>query len=111
MAFPHPALIDLAAGRALPEIEDHWKLLKSAQEHRMTGLLWSRVLEGELTADPEWRETVAWQDVLIRARNRRLWETLAQVTANLGERGIEVAAIKGVRPKPDGTNGRRAPEQ
>ncbi len=44
MAHPHPALIELAAGRPLPfRVGDPEHLLVTALEHRMHGLLWSAV--------------------------------------------------------------------
>jgi hypothetical protein len=42
MARPHPALIDIAAGRNAREVEDDDTFVESALEHRLAGLaLWA----------------------------------------------------------------------
>ena len=43
MPRPHPALFPVAAGRELPPVTDRAELVRSAREHRMGGLVWSRV--------------------------------------------------------------------
>jgi hypothetical protein len=94
--LPHPALLELAAGRPLPPVSKPQELLRSAREHRMTGLLWSRVEAGEPATDGAWRGALARETLLIRARHRRLWEALATVTGRLEAMGVEVATAKGV---------------
>ncbi|MGH9053283.1 MAG: nucleotidyltransferase family protein, partial [Acidimicrobiia bacterium] len=96
MGAPHPALLELAAGRPLPLITKPQELLRSAREHRMTGLLWSRVEGGEPATNGTWRGALARETLLIRARHRRLWEALTTVTGRLATMGIEVATAKGV---------------
>ena len=47
MTTLHPALIDIAAGARAAHVADPEALLRSAAEHSMSGLLWSRVGAGE----------------------------------------------------------------
>lgn len=96
MARPHPALVELAAGRALPPVDDWERLMRSAAEHRMTGLLWSSVRTGAVPCAAPWKEQLATGDVLVRSRHRRIWDALASVSDRLGALGIEFAVIKGV---------------
>ena len=53
LAGPHPALIEVAAGRRLPAMTDPGPLLRSAFAHGMAGLLLSEVER----ASPPWRRT------------------------------------------------------
>jgi Uncharacterised nucleotidyltransferase len=94
MATPHPLLVRLAAGRDPDPIPDDERVLTSAVEHGMHGLLWSWV-EGEC---PEWRWRGALLDADLSTRSwhRRLWATLAGVRARLAELGIDAATVKGV---------------
>jgi hypothetical protein len=96
MAAPHPALIELASGRRLPPVGDGKELLRSAREHRVAGLLWSRVLSGELSGERSGWDALAGDDLLERAHHRRLWATLSELDHRLSNCGIEVAAAKGV---------------
>ncbi len=97
MARPHPALIELAAGRPLPQtVEDPDELLESAAEHRMHGLLWSAVARGEIVVPLHVERHLALLDLSIQARHRKLWAALDEVTNRLGAGGIEVAVFKGV---------------
>jgi hypothetical protein len=42
MARPHPALIDIAAGRAVGPVDDEAAFVESALKHRLAGLaLWA----------------------------------------------------------------------
>ena len=93
---PHPALLELAAGRPLPAVDDHDELGRSALEHRMSGLLWSAISAGAIEGPPAWRERLAGADLVTRSRHQRLWRTLADVTRQLDAVGVPVAAFKGV---------------
>jgi hypothetical protein len=93
---PHPALVELAAGRPLPSIEDHDELARSALEHRMGGLLWSEVCAGAVEGPAAWRERIAGADLVTRARHERLWRTLVDVSGALAAEDVEVATFKGV---------------
>jgi hypothetical protein len=93
---PHPALIEVAAGRGLPTITDPMPMVRSAFEHGMAGLLLTEV---ELT-DQAWRRPVLG---LLRARqasvvawHQRLWSGLESIVAVLDEIGVEVAVAKGI---------------
>ncbi|CAA9271291.1 MAG: hypothetical protein AVDCRST_MAG76-3389 [uncultured Acidimicrobiales bacterium] len=96
MAGPHPALLDLAADRPLARQVDWDRLVASAVEHRMGGLLWSRVRTGEIHCPTVWKEQLAGADVVVRSRHRRIWEALASVNRRLGALDVEFAVIKGV---------------
>ena len=93
---PHPALVDLAAGRLLGPTGDPAVLVRSAREHRMGGLLWTRVGQGELELDAPARRTLVEDDLVFAARRRRLWSALASVAEQVQSLGIEVATVKGV---------------
>ena len=97
MASPHPALIELAAGRPLPfRVGDPEHLLATALEHRMQGLLWSAVTRGEIDLPLETQRRLAVLNLRTQAHHRRLWMILEEVTALLAQHGIEVAVFKGV---------------
>jgi hypothetical protein len=70
--------------------------MRSAFEHRMHGLLWSRVRQGEIAGPASWEQRLAMLSLRDEARHRRLWETLVAARARLAERGLEVATLKGV---------------
>jgi hypothetical protein len=93
---PHPALIEVAAGRRLPAVTDPGPLLRSAFAHGMAGLLLSEVER----ARPPWRRTalavLTARQAAVRAWHQRLWAGLASVAATLEELGVEVAVAKGV---------------
>jgi hypothetical protein len=93
---PHPALIELAAGRGLPPVTDPRPLLRSAFVHGMAGLLLSEV---ERT-DPPWRRValavLAARQASVRSWHERLWAALGSVAAILEDAGIEVAIAKGI---------------
>jgi len=95
---PHPALIELAAGRPLPTVPSDAVdgLLASAAEHRMTGLLWSRVADGHLDVPKPAMMELARTDLRTRAHHLRLWEIATMVRDRLGDHGIGVAMAKGV---------------
>jgi Uncharacterised nucleotidyltransferase len=93
---PHPALIDVAAGRGLPVVTDPMPLLRSAFAHGMGGLLLSEV---ERT-DAPWRRialgVLTARQASVRAWHERLWAALAFVSAVLDDAGIDVAIAKGI---------------
>jgi hypothetical protein len=93
MTPPHPALFDVAAGRGLPTVTDPPELCRSAREHRMWGLVWTRV-----QGDPDhrtWWELAALDLAYDRWRSR-LEAMLEHVAARLGDLGVEVATFKGI---------------
>jgi hypothetical protein len=93
---PHPALIDVAAGRGLPIVTDPMPLLRSAFAHGMGGLLLSEV---ERT-DAPWRRialgVLTARQASVRAWHERLWAGLVSVSAVLDDAGIDVAIAKGI---------------
>lgn len=96
MARPHPALIELAADRPLPGVDDAGALVRSAREHRMQGLLWHAVGGGGLALPKTSVAELARDHLACRAHHRRLWRVLEDVTAGLAVIGVEVASFKGV---------------
>ncbi len=96
MGRPHPALVEVAADRPLPAVDDFDALVASAVEHRMAGLLFSRALASELVLAQPHLAALARHDLRVRAHQRRLWAALATVTARIEQAGFEVAAVKGV---------------
>ena len=95
-AGPHPALIDLAAGRPLPLVTDPLVLVRSACEHGMAGLLLSEV---ERT-DQQWRRLVlavlTGRQAKVLAWHEQLWAGLTRVAAVLDDLGVDVAIAKGI---------------
>lgn len=96
MARPHPALLHLAADRPLPPIDEVGPFLRSAHEHRLTGLLWSRMATGEVEVKGEDRQWLAEHETLTWARHYMLWESLRKLIARLEGLGVDVVTFKGV---------------
>lgn len=96
MARPHSALIDLVAARKPAPVKDHVVLLRSAIEHRVIGLLWRSIKEGDVDVPRETRKTVAALYLRNRDKNMRLWKTAEDAVSLLEEIGVEVALAKGV---------------
>jgi Uncharacterised nucleotidyltransferase len=96
MARPHPALLDLAAGRPMPAPTDPQTLVVSAREHRMGGLLWSVASFGGIELGPGRSRTLLADDLLFRNRVRRMWGAIDSIAGTLGTLGIEIATFKGV---------------
>jgi Uncharacterised nucleotidyltransferase len=94
MARPHPVLVSLAADRDPGTVPDDERVLSSAIEHGMHGLLWSWVEDEFPTCS--WRHALLDADLATRSWHRRLWSTLCAARARLAELGIEVATVKGV---------------
>lgn len=98
MARPHPALLELAADRPLPRVA-HAEvdvLLRSAYEHRMAGLLWTRVQQGEITLPRRQMVELARDDLRIQGNQLRLWRTAVAYTQVFRGIGFGVAVAKGV---------------
>lgn len=95
MARPHPALIELAEGRTRLVAEDHGRLVESALEHRMHGLLWSAVQRGDLELEPAARTPLVESLLEVRAHHHRLWKSIASLVDRLDDAGIDVAVAKG----------------
>ncbi len=96
MAHPHPLLLDLAAGRPLTPGPTAPGLLESAIEHRMTGLLWSAILRGEVELDPGDRRRLGTIDMANRLRERQIEAALSESVRRTAGLGIELTTFKGV---------------
>ncbi len=96
MSRPHPGLMDLAAGRSLPPIIDLDALERSAHEHRMMGLLWSSMLNHEISVSAEQLQRLAVYDLSSRAIQKQNWKGLRDVVSRLEVIDVEVATFKGV---------------
>lgn len=98
MSRPHRALIELAAGRPLPSVptEEAEGLVTSALEHRMAGLLWSRLSADEVALPRETVRRLAYEDLRSQGHNLRLWRVLSSVVQRLADIGVAVASAKGV---------------
>lgn len=96
MARPHPALIELAAGRPVPEPPDVRQFCASATEHRMHGLVWREVEAGRLQLDEEWRSRLARQVLQVRLTQRRLRAHLVTIAEQMQALGVGLATFKGV---------------
>ncbi len=93
---PHPALIEVAAGRGLPVVPDPLPLVRSALAHGMGGLLLTEV---EQTGQPWHRLTLAAltaRQAKVRAWHERLWDTSTRIAAVFDDLAVEVAIAKGV---------------
>jgi hypothetical protein len=89
-----PLLLDLAAGRDPQSAVLDARVVKLANEHRLTGLLWTWARE-HLT-DVELKTELAQNDLYVQAHLVRVWKVLEESVARLAAAGIEVATIKGV---------------
>ncbi len=96
MARPHPALIELAAGRVLPHFDDGAQLVASAVEHHMAGLLFHRMQGAHLTPEPAVERDLLAINLYVEAWNRRVMKALAGISERLQTAGIDVATFKGV---------------
>ena len=98
MTRPHPELIALArSGPLTPFTEaEEGRLLASAVEHRMEGLLWSAIRDNPDRGSPEWRKTLAVQDIANRQVSLANWQGLRALTELAGAMGVELATVKGV---------------
>lgn len=95
MAWPHPALLDVAAGRPWPGGVPVGEVLHDADRHRLTGQLWAAVRDlpdvGTDTERAHLRDTWLTQ----RLVSRRLLAVLRDVVARAADVDIDLATIKG----------------
>ena len=93
---PHPALVEVAAGRGLPAVADPMPLLRSALEHGLAGLLLTEVEQ----SDQPWRRLVLGvlraRQATVEAWHERLWTELGSISGLLEGMGVEVAIAKGI---------------
>ena len=77
MARPHPALIELVAGRPLPELTDPDRLVASAIDHRVAPLLLAELrLQGRTLGDAADRR-LAFEELAHRAHRAEIEAALA----------------------------------
>jgi len=89
-------LVDIAADRAIAAEFDPALFVRSAAAHGMSGLVWSRVLAGDVTLPREHAVALAVADVATRDRHAQLLRTIVDVTTLLEARGVPVAVFKGL---------------
>ena len=87
-------LIDLAAGRDAPGAAIDRRIVKLANEHGLTGLLWTWARDH--VSDAALKTELAQNDLYVQAHLAHVWKVLEDTVARLGAAGIEVATIKGV---------------
>jgi hypothetical protein len=87
-------LIDLAAGRDPPNVAIDARVVTLANEHRLTGLLWTWARTH--LSDTQLKTELAQNDLYVQAHLARVSAVLEKSVARLAEVGIEVATIKGV---------------
>ena len=96
MAHPHPALIEIAAGRPGGEVTDSAALVESALQHRMAGLTFQATADGSLGIDAAARRELAAIKLAGAAHNSRVERAAAAVVAEIRDRGWEGAVFKGI---------------
>jgi len=96
MARPHPALIDIAAGRAARTVDNEVAFVESALEHRMAGLASWAAANGTLTVGPEARQTLAALKLAAAAHNVKVEAATVKTIGTLRSAGWDAAIFKGV---------------
>ena len=96
MARPHPALIDVAAGRTARPVDDDHTFVESALEHRMAGLaLWAANNDLLVVGAPA-RQRLAAFKWAAAAHGRKVASSAATTVAVLRSRGWDAALFKGI---------------
>lgn len=96
MARPHPALIDIAAGRNPVAVVDDEALVESALQHRMAGLAFDSAERGELEIGSEARHQLAGVKLAVAAHNARVGKAAVEVIGALANHGWDSALFKGL---------------
>ncbi len=98
MAYPHPALIEIAAGRTAGAVADadSAALVESALQHRMAGLAFAAAEVGALEIDAEARHRLASVKLAAAAHNTKVEHAAQSVIAALRNNGWDAALFKGV---------------
>jgi hypothetical protein len=91
---PHSLLIDLAAGRTV-EAEIDEEVVRSAEEHRMAGILKSATDRG-LAAEASAIARLNRADALGWARNRMLLDAAKVIATKAKELDVDIFFIKGI---------------
>ena len=96
MARPHPVLIDIATERPARPTDDFDGLLRSAAEHRMSGVLWSAVNAGDVSMPQRFEQSLALHQLSVRRHHNDLWAALEELTARFDDAGVRMATLKGI---------------
>ena len=91
---PHKALVDLAAGRSLVGTINA-DLVRSAEEHRLGGILKTAMDQG-LPVESDAAIELNKIDALGWARNRMLLDACSEIAQIAAQLGIDVFVIKGI---------------
>lgn len=96
MGIPDLALFAIAKGEQDVRVPNAEVFLRSAAEHRMSGLVWTYVDRGLIELPLHGRQSLFETDLAHWAHNVRLWAAWRALT-DLGSRvGVEMALFKGV---------------
>jgi hypothetical protein len=87
-------LVDLAAGRVPTRGVLDRRVVDVAEEHRLTGLLWTWARDH--AAEDPLRSELAQRDLYVQGHLLRVWDVLEECATRLAFAGIDVASIKGV---------------
>lgn len=96
MARPHPALIDIAAGREANPPIDETEFVRSAGEHRLAGLAFWAAEAGFIELGTAARRDLAGAKLATAAHNRKVAGAAASVMSEIEDAGHHVAIFKGV---------------
>ena len=96
MARPHPALIEIVAGRQAAPPADEMEFVESAGEHRLAGLAFWAAEEGFIELGTAARRDLAGAKLAIVAHNRKVAGAAASLMSELEAAGHQAAIFKGV---------------
>ena len=96
MAKPHPALIEIAAGRAPGRVEDDVALIESAFQHRMGGLAFHAADTGTLEVGSAAKRELAGAKLVAAAHNSKVERAAVSVLEEMKREGWSAALFKGV---------------
>lgn len=96
MAHPHPALIEVAAGRPGGVVDDSRRFVESALQHRMAGLAFEAARQGHIEIDSEARHQLAGVKLAGAAHNSNVERAAQGVVTELRSRGWDGAVFKGI---------------
>ena len=96
MARPHPALIDIAAGRPARPVDDEAAFVESALEHRLAGLsLWA-ANNDRLTIGAAARQQLAGIKLAATAHGTKVAAAAVATIMALRAHGWDAALFKGI---------------
>lgn len=96
MSAPHPALLDLVAGREPASVADERRLLESAVEHRLVSLVLRAHEQGLLHLSTDGETDLAIRELAQQQIHHQLWQALAAIEEVLAGLGVDVAVLKGI---------------